>query len=491
MMLKKIMFVFGLVGLLLGCSREAGGEGVEAGFARELGRVAVYHNGRVAAAATMAHDFTATLTGGAHSYKGYDAEGVMAGYIFDFARWRREPVIKVESAELRQVLGIDGSRASFDDFFNAVASGRLELDNGERYGGDLGRFEAVSLLVGGEALRFFPVADREGQVRWLAPTDNMPATVDADRLTFIRSYLGQLNESVHRHDRAACSALLDTLRHYQLEVAGEGVPSAGRLRLERFYLSMTAPRWPPLVLGAVGLALFVMVLWRREPSRGARIAARVAVAAAFALLTFAIALRWVLVGHVPLTNGFETMQALAWLVLLIGLIFNRSVVLQAMTLIGAAAALGVATLGSSGASLTGVIPALDTPLLSVHVLLVMCSYALFLLMALTATAALLSPRTQLDRFAAMINAMLPPALALLGLGIIVGSIWAKLAWGRYWAWDPKEVWALITFLVYALGLLPPMKRPRVLVVFALVSFTAVLVTYFGVNFFFGGLHSYA
>lgn len=152
-------------------------------------------------------------------------------------------------------------------------------------------------------------------------------------------------------------------------------------------------------------------------------------------------------------------------------------------------------MSGSGASITGLTPVLDSPLLSVHVALVMGAYSLFLLMTLTAVAGLVGDRVMARRRAAMINAMLYPAIALLAMGIFVGAVWANVSWGRYWGWDPKEVWALITLLVYSFPAHPRLLRlfekPRALMWFAIVAFLSVLITYFGVNFFLGGLHSYA
>ena len=91
--------------------------------------------------------------------------------------------------------------------------------------------------------------------------------------------------------------------------------------------------------------------------------------------------------------------------------------------------------------------------------------------------------------------LLYPAVFFLGAGIFLGAVWANVSWGSYWSWDPKEVWALVTFMVYALGFhtrsLPWLARPRHFHLFSVLAFLTVLMTYFGVNFFLGGMHSYA
>ena len=93
------------------------------------------------------------------------------------------------------------------------------------------------------------------------------------------------------------------------------------------------------------------------------------------------------------------------------------------------------------------------------------------------------------------RAALYPAVFLLAFGIIIGSLWANISWGNYWSWDPKETWALITLLIYAFALhgsnLKVFQRPRFFHAYCIFAFLSVLITYFGVNFFLGGMHAYA
>lgn len=206
-------------------------------------------------------------------------------------------------------------------------------------------------------------------------------------------------------------------------------------------------------------------------------------------------MRWLISGHVPLSNGYETMQFLSLILLVVAILCRKSRLLLPMGILGSGLALGVSVLSGSGASISGLMPVLDSPLLSIHVVLVMMSYALFLLITLTGIAGIMNNKNDARRFAAMINVMLYPALSLLAMGIFVGAVWANISWGRYWGWDPKEVWALITLLTYSFAahpsLLPFFRKPRFLLSFSIIAFITVIITYFGVNFILGGLHSYA
>ena len=139
-------------------------------------------------------------------------------------------------------------------------------------------------------------------------------------------------------------------------------------------------------------------------------------------------------------------------------------------------------------------PVLNSPLLSVHVSLMMMSYAL---LAVTFMCGLLglSVKSMARHLQRVSIVFLYPAMATLGIGIFLGAIWANVSWGSYWSWDPKETWALITFMLYAIALhtqsVPAMRRPKVYHVYMVLCFISIIITYFGVNYFMGGMHSYA
>jgi len=146
--------------------------------------------------------------------------------------------------------------------------------------------------------------------------------------------------------------------------------------------------------------------------------------------------------------------------------------------------------------ITPLMPILQTPLLSIHVSIIMLAYSLLAITFFNGiTALLLKDKTKVEQLQQVSRLLLYPALFFLAAGIIVGSIWAKMAWGRYWDWDPKEVWALITWIVYCFGLLriklPLFNRPKFFHLYMVLAFFCVLMTYFGVNFLLGGMHSYA
>lgn len=467
-------------------------------FAEEFGKVLVNYNGRICPMTTVAKDFTTNLTGGSASYGSYDMESVLAGFVFDFSEWRRVPVIKIKNNELKHILQIDGNWASYEQFFDAVSSGAINLDDQEihrKFSKEIDRFETVNMLVSGEILRIFPVSDKSGTINWLSPTDNISAYVEGDQWIFIRKYLGLLNEQVQRNDRREEKSLLDALKAYQMRIIGNELPSDTHIKIEQLYNNLSSMRWTPIAVILIGALLFLYYIINPASSRFVAVMGLVFAIISTLFILCMIAMRWLISGHIPLSNGYETMQFLSLILLIVAILCWRNRLLSPMGILGSGLALGVSVLSGSGSSVSGLIPVLDSPLLSIHVVLVMMSYALFLLITLTGFAGVINSKMDACRYSAMINVMLYPALALLAMGIFIGAVWANMSWGRYWGWDPKEVWALITLLTYSFAahptLLPFFRNPRILLWFSIIAFITVLITYFGVNFILGGLHSYA
>ena len=191
---------------------------------------------------------------------------------------------------------------------------------------------------------------------------------------------------------------------------------------------------------------------------------------------------------------------MAWCSLLLGFCFRKRFRMsRPFGIIICGFALLVSMMGESNPRITQLMPVLQSPLLSIHVMVIMVSYSLFAFMMLNGVAALLINKKdssgQVEHLGRISNIMLYPAVFLLAAGIFIGAVWANVSWGRYWGWDPKEVWALITMLIYSLGFhsrsLKWFRNPIHFHIFCILAFMSVIVTYFGVNFILGGMHSYA
>ena len=202
-------------------------------------------------------------------------------------------------------------------------------------------------------------------------------------------------------------------------------------------------------------------------------------------------------GVFPATNGAEVLLLFVLFLMLLAVALGRKkrfVLLSRLLVVVAAMFFVVAVLGLDGDS--SVQPILRTPLLGIHVTTIIIAYALLACTAVNAVIALCTKDEKRKAQQALLGRLLLyPATVLLAGGIFIGAVWANLSWGRYWGWDPKEVWALITLLVCSVGFHPHslrfISKPIAFHIFCIVAFAAVLFTFFGVNYLLGGLHSYA
>ena len=275
--------------------------------------------------------------------------------------------------------------------------------------------------------------------------------------------------------------------------------SASLSGAERLYEAIARPRAPFMASLAVGLVLFVVIgLWMargRKPSRRLTTALSVLAGVLFVYLTLALGLRWYLSGHAPFAGTYSVMMLMAWLASLTMLLLNRRFPLvYPLCFLLAGFTMLLASRGDNY-RITHMMPVLRSPLLSVHVMSMMMSYTLFGLAALNGVMGLALPSKKVKENLRDISLLiLYPAVFLITFGTFIGAVWANISWGTYWAWDPKETWALITLLVYAAALygstLKVFRNPVVFHIYTIAAFLSVLVTYFGVNLLLGGMHSY-
>lgn len=315
--------------------------------------------------------------------------------------------------------------------------------------------------------------------------------------------LARIVQAAENQDWDNFNSAVDRLVEYQeMKLSSEPGKKTERLyRISDFNLAFALLC---LLAGVAGLFLCF-----RMPGKSVRIATAVVACVALVYLIFRFLLQWRIAGSIPLADGYSTMQFLSLcscLAALLCIMPRRGQWASSSLLIVAGAALLVAMMSSAGSDVSKPAPVLDSPLLCIHVMLVMIAYMLFALMAVGGAVALIldasgnasvpdGPDPMVERLYHIDSVVLYFAVFLLAAGIFTGAIWANISWGRYWGWDPKETWALITLLVYSFGLhqisLKTMRRPIAFHVFTLLAFACVLMTYFGVNYLLGGLHSYA
>ena len=255
----------------------------------------------------------------------------------------------------------------------------------------------------------------------------------------------------------------------------------------------------------IGLICFIYychcMASQKRTSRKAIIILNILLWIVFTYLSAAICLRGYVSNHLPLSNGFETMQFMAWCTLLLTFLLQRKfAMLLPFGFLLCGLTLMVSMLGESNPQITQLMPVLQSPLLSIHVVVIMIAYSLLAFIMLNGVTAVILHQSQkgckeqIERLQIISQIILYPAIFLLAIGIFIGAVWANVSWGRYWGWDPKETWALITMVIYAIVThLHLIKRCNSLWLFnvtSVIAFSSVLMTFFGVNYFLSGMHSY-
>ncbi len=435
--------------------------------ASKMGEMYILYKGRICPLQTFAKDFTTKLTGNA-TYEGLSSEQVLSGFLFYYGDWAGFEVKKEKRKKEGEAL--------------------------------------IQMAVSGHGLKIFPLADTTGNIGWYAQNDDLPMTVDDDEYIFIRKHLSYCQELVIKGDYKELEHVFSKIRQFQEDKCqhtaahADVLPSPSRERAERLYNALTTGRWLAMLSITLGLICFGYALWCQ--GRGKKmhlwtkwlLSAYTILLTAFLMLIFV--LRWIAGGHVPMAGGFDSMNLTAIAIGGIGLILMRR---HAMALPVSMLTMGfcllVAMMSGSNPPVTNLMPVLSSPLLCLHVAVIMMSYALFFFLMMIGIGGIILGRNAevSTRFHRLGVLLLYPAEFLLALGIIIGALWANVSWGNYWTWDPKEVWALITLIVYAFPLHPSLsvsRNPRHFFLYCTLAFLSVLITYFGVNLLLGGLHAY-
>jgi len=214
-------------------------------------------------------------------------------------------------------------------------------------------------------------------------------------------------------------------------------------------------------------------------------------------LTIVIGLRWYVSGTGPYVGRYNVMMLMAWFsTLAIVLLYREFPFVEPLGFLLAGFTMLLASREGVSPQITPLMPVLRSPLLSIHVLSMMMSYTLFGLVAFNGIMGVAVPSKEARQNLMDVSlTVLYPAVFLLTFGTFLGAVWANISWGSYWAWDPKETWALVTMLVYSFtlhgGAIKAFRNPTFFHAYTIFAFICVLVTYFGVNLILGGMHSYA
>lgn len=495
--------------LLLAAMPAKAARTLPAAEAERLGRLYILYNGRVCPLQTFALDFTKKVYGNS-TYQGLSAEQVASGWMFFFDEWKNEPFIKIKGREVRNRM-LYTEYKPYASFFNTDMGGYTigpfvkeyadgSDDSFHRQIADIDeKIQLIMQLRLGRALRLFPI-HANGYTCWMAPGMKLPEQAERANALYIQNIMPMMAECAAAGNYKDFGKLLDSLDRYQKKNGTQALPGSAALKAELIYNKIP---FASLLFVFNLTAGTILLFFRRRAA-----AASLCLMASVAVLTACISLRWAISGHAPMAGGYDTTLLMAWLIMLSAMPLRRAFPQAApLGLVMSGLCLLVTHHNIMNPQITHRMPVLNSPLLAVHVSVIMMAYAMLALTfacgvaALTISAAsktrrLPAPRAEkgMRSLQLLSRLCLYPALACLAAGIFIGAVWANVSWGQYWGWDPKEVWALITLMLYGIAAhsasLPALRKPTAYHLFMTLAFAAVAMTYFGVNYYLGGAHSY-
>lgn len=489
--------------------------------AEKFGELHILYNDRICPVQTFALDFCKKIYG-ARSYQGLTAEQVLSGWVFYGNTWANEPFIKIKSGEMKTAMNLP-DYASLNTFFNREMGGYTigpyvqEYYNGQQdkfhqQAADIDdKIRIIMELREGVSLKVLPYTFtknvkatkdhsfiKAGTTTWFSPVDKLPLAVEHQHALYIKNVFSLLYGDVQKGNMDRVNIFFDKMLKYQEVSSGSSLPSKIQYQAERInnaFPFATILFMANLTLGFIALFYTIYRMTKKREIKVLNIALPILLGVSFLTLTFGLALRWIISGNIPMSNGYESMLTVAWFVMLISILMQLRIrIVMVFGFLISGFFLLVSHINQMDPAIGQMMPVLNSPLLSIHVSIIMMSYALLSLTFICGIMGICL-RSHGEELQALSRIFLYPALTTMGFGIFIGAIWANVSWGNYWSWDSKETWALITFMIYAVVVhtqsLPIFRKPLVYHIYITLAFLSIAMTYFGVNYFLTGMHSYA
>jgi cytochrome c-type biogenesis protein CcsB len=463
------------------------------------------------------------------SINGLTPEQVFLGMTFYPEEWSQVPMIKIGSqAEIQKIFNTTSQFLSFNDFFSAngqyilkdQARRAFSLQAGERNAQDKEimkideRVNICNMIYNGSMARIFPNPNDPSK-QWQTPADAVQMASESAEAGFVPTFFSKYSAAVQQAEEsqqwAQADSMLFALREYQQQVGGKELISEQKVDLEILLNKMNVFSRLSKVYGILGvlflLMFFARIFWPRFDLKSTTNIAFYLLAACFAAHVLGLAIRWYISGRAPWSNGYESLIYIGFTTVLAGLIFSRkSLGGLTATAILASTVLMVSGLSWLDPEITPLVPVLKSYWLTIHVSMEAGSYGFLMLGAiiglLNLSLMIFLNKSNQEKIFRNIKELtyvsemtLYGGLVMVSIGTYLGGVWANESWGRYWGWDAKETWALVTTLVYAFILhmrfIPGLRGIFAFNLASLFGFASVMMTYFGVNYYLSGLHSYA
>ncbi len=490
-------------------------------------------SGRMMPVNTFASEFLRKLSKKDY-YSEFDANQIFLSIQESPLLWYNIPVIYLKMKKgdsIRSIIGVDKSKkhVSLVDFFTERGEYKLAPYLEDAYKAQVPtgyqkefketdqRVNLLYNMIEGNSLKLFPIPNDENN-KWTTPKENIenPSLVkDSLYSNFIntgfKTYLYMLNEDKIMNEFSQSSNILQGILSAQYKFGEDVMLSPEKIEAEVLYNKYDIFKklfsW---YLYAGTFLFIVLIIQIFKNNRLINISInvfKVAIIFLFVLHTLSLIWRWYISGHAPWSDAYESMIYVAWATMFFGLAFGRkSDLTLASTTFIVSMILMIAHWNWMDPAIANLQPVLDSYWLMIHVAVIVGSYGPFALSMILGFVSLFlmiltnSSNRQIMKLnikeLTLINEMsLTVGLVMLTIGNFLGGMWANESWGRYWGWDPKETWALISIMVYAfvlhMRLIPRLKSRFVYSIASILSFASILMTYFGVNFYLAGLHSYA
>ncbi len=464
------------------------------------------------------------------TYSGLDANQVFLSIVENPRLWFQVPVIYLErgDAKLRTILGIDTNEkyARLVDFIDDQGKYKIKAEVEIAQKNNIkSKFQKdvinvdkrVGLLysaIGGGILRIFPIPGDKNN-SWVSQPELFNAPFRGIDSVFVKQilpvYIQTLNEAKIADDYKEADKILDGIKNFQKKYGAAVYPSEDKIKFEIAYNKYDVFKKLFKFYMFAGLILFILVIIQIFKTRKiVEVLLKISVGFViffFAMHTAGLAARWFVSGHAPWSNAYESMIYVGWATMLFGLLFGKNSTLTiAATAFLASMILMIAHWNWMDPEIANLVPVLNSYWLMIHVAIIVASYGPFALAMILGLLALVlmvvtnaKNKKKLDNTISeltVINEMsLTVGLIMLTIGNFLGGMWANESWGRYWGWDPKETWALISIMIYAFvlhtRLVPGLRSRFTYNILSVYAFASIMMTYFGVNFYLSGLHSYA